>query len=111
VSTPQETDNISRKSLDEVDRIRKRQTVAFVILVCVMMGMFVWLGHISENPATDVRTIILFAVFVLFAMVYVALALAMVQSKMTLKVLEAIELLSKQIVASGPDETLTLCHA
>jgi len=40
---------------------------------------------------------ILFAVIVLlFGMVYVAMAHAMVQSKMTLKILKAIELLSKR---------------
>ncbi|MGA1987165.1 MAG: hypothetical protein ABSG72_12940 [Candidatus Sulfotelmatobacter sp.] len=93
---PQETDDILRKSLDEVDGIRKRQTIAFVILVCVMVGMFVWLAYLGANPATDVRKLILFAVLVLFfGMVYVAMALAMVQSKMTLKILKAIELLSK----------------
>jgi len=93
----QETENVLRKSLDDVDRLRKRQTVAFVILLCLVMAMLVWLGHISENPAIDVRKVIVFAVCVLFlAMVYVAMAFAMVQSRMTLKVLKAIELLSKQ---------------
>jgi hypothetical protein len=93
----QETDNILRKSLDEVDGIRKRQTIVFVILLCVMMGLLVWLGHVSENPATDVRKMILFSVCVLFfGMIYVAMAFAMVQSRMTQKVLKAIELLSKQ---------------
>ena len=93
----QETDNILRKSLDEVDGIRKAQTIAFVILLCVMMGLLVWLSFLGANPATDVRKMILLAVVVLFlGMLYVAMALAMVQSKMTLKVLKAIELLSKQ---------------
>jgi hypothetical protein len=93
----QGTDNILRKSLDEVDGIRKRQTVVFVILSCVMVGMFVWLAYLGANPATDVRKVILFAVLVLFfGMVYVVMAFAMVQSKMTLKILKAIELLSKQ---------------
>jgi hypothetical protein len=93
----QETQNALRKSLDEVDRIRKRQTVAFVILLCAVMGTLVWLGHMSEDPATDVRKLIVFAVCVLFlAMVYTAIAFAMVQSRMTLKILKAIELLSKQ---------------
>jgi hypothetical protein len=93
----EETDSILRKSLDEVDRLRKRQTVAFVILLGVVMGMLIWLGHISENPAIDVRKVILFAVCVLFlAMVYVAMAFAMVQSRMTLKILKAIELLSEK---------------
>ncbi len=93
----QETDNILRKSLDEVDGIRKRQTVAFGILFCVMLGSLVWLAFLFANPATDVRKMILLAAGALFlGMVYVAAALAMVQSKMTLKVLKAIELLSKQ---------------
>lgn len=93
----QETDSILRKSLNEVDGIRKRQTAVFVGLLFLMMGLFVWLGYISENPATDARKMILYAVLVLFiGMVYVAVAFAMVQSRMTLKVLKAIELLSKQ---------------
>jgi hypothetical protein len=86
-----------RKSLDEVDGIRKAQTIGFVILLCVMMGLLVWLSFLGANPATDVRKMILLAVAVLFlGMLYVAMAVAMVQSKMTLKVLKAIELLSKQ---------------
>ena len=94
---PQETENALRKSLDEVDRLKKRQNVAFLVLLFVVMGALVWLGHASGNPATDVRTLIVFAVCVLFlAMVYVAMAFAMVQSRMTLKILKAIELLSKR---------------
>jgi hypothetical protein len=93
----QEIENILRKSLDDVDRVRKRQTLGFVILFCIMLGLFYWFGHICENPATDIRKILYYAVFVLFlGMVYVAMAIAMVQSRMTLKILKAIELLSKQ---------------
>ena len=93
----EETESILRKSLNEVDRIRKRQTVNFAGLFCAMVGLIVWLGYMGENPATDVRRMILFAVIVLlFGMVYVAMAHAMVQSKMTLKILKAIELLSKR---------------
>lgn len=93
----QETENALRKSLDQVDRLRKRQTLVFVILLFVMTGLLVWLGYVSESPATDVRKMILSAVCVLFfGMVYVAMAFAMLQSRMTLKVLKAIELLSKQ---------------
>jgi len=93
----QETDNILRKFLDEVGHIGKRQTIAFVVLFCLMGALFVWFGSFCENPAADVRKVILLAVFVLFfGLVYVAMAVAMVQSKMTLKVLKAIELLSKR---------------
>jgi len=92
-----ETESVLCKFLNDVDRIRKRQTIAFVVLVCVMLGLFLWLGRVTQNPATDVRQVMLAAVFVLFlGMVYVGMAVAMVQSKMTLKVLKAIALLSKQ---------------
>jgi hypothetical protein len=93
----QETSNILRRSLDEVDRLRKRQKAAFWVLFCVMVALFVWFGYICGNPTTDVREAILVAAFVLFfGLVYIAMAVAMVQSKMTLKVLQAIELSSKQ---------------
>ncbi|MGP8174724.1 MAG: hypothetical protein ACLP7O_09280 [Terracidiphilus sp.] len=93
----QETESILRKSLNEVDRIRKLQIVCFGVLFCAIVGLIVWLGYMGENPATDVRRMILFAVIVLlFGMVYVAMAHAMVQSKMTLKILKAIELLSRR---------------
>ncbi len=93
----QETDDILRKSLDEVDHIRKRQNIAFLALFCVMVILFVWFGYLCDNPATDIRRVLLFAVFALFlGLVYVAMAVAMVQSKMTLKILKAIELLSKR---------------
>jgi hypothetical protein len=92
-----ETESILCRFLNDVDRIRKRQTIAFVVLVCIMVGLFLWLGHVTQNPGTDVRQVMLVAVFVLFlGMVYVGMAVAMVQSKMTLKVLKAIALLSKQ---------------
>jgi hypothetical protein len=92
-----ETESILCRFLNDVDRIRKRQTIAFVVLVCIMVGLFLWLGHVTQNPAIDVRQVMLVAVFVLFlGMVYVGMAVAMVQSKMTLKVLKAIALLSKQ---------------
>jgi hypothetical protein len=62
-----------------------------------MVGLFIQLGYIIENPATDVRRAILAAVFVLFTgMVFVAISLAMLQSRMTLRILKAIELLSKK---------------
>jgi hypothetical protein len=92
-----EAESVLCKFLTDVDRIRKRQTTAFVALVCVMLGLFLWLGRVAQNPAADMRQVMLWAVIVLFlGMVYVGMAVAMVQSKMTLRVLKAIALLSKQ---------------
>lgn len=93
----QESEKSLRKSLDDIDGISKRQGAAFAILFCVMVGLSIWLGYIIENPATDVRRAILAAVFVLLiGMVYVSSTLAMLQSRMTLRILKAIELLSKK---------------
>jgi hypothetical protein len=99
----QETGECLRKAIDDVENMRKRQNTLFFILFCVMVGLFIRLGYMVGNPATVVPRIILFAVFVLFfGMIYAGTALAMVQSRMTLKVLKAIELLSKQSSAGGP---------
>jgi len=82
-----DAESILCKFLTDVDRIRKRQTIAFVVLFCVMLGLFLWLGRVTQNPAIDVRQVMLVAVFVLFgAKVYVGMAVAMLQSEITLKV-------------------------
>ncbi len=93
----QETEIILRTSLDEVDRIRKRQIAAFVFFLCTLLALLIWLGYISESRTADMRKMLLGSVFVLvWAMVYVAMALAMSISRMTKKILQAIELLSKE---------------
>jgi len=92
----QENEAILRKSLDEVVRVRRRQNLAFVVLLFTVMFGLVWLGRLSTNPATDVRKMLLLAVcFLCFLMTYVAMGIAMVITKMTTKVLSAMELVSK----------------
>jgi len=92
----QENETILRKSLDEVVRVRRRQNLAFVVLLFTVMFGLVWLGRLSTNPATDVRKMLLLAVcFLCFLMTYVAMGIAMVITKMTTKVLSAMELVSK----------------
>ena len=92
----QENETILRKSLDEVVRVRRRQNLAFVVLLFTVMIGLVWLGRLSTNPATDVRKMLLLAVcFLCFLMTYVAMGIAMVITKMTTKVLSAMELVSK----------------
>jgi hypothetical protein len=92
----QENEAILRKSLDEVVRVRRRQNLAFVVLLFTVMIGLLWLGRLSTNPATDVRKMLLLAVcFLCFLMTYVAMGIAMVITKMTTKVLSAMELVSK----------------
>jgi hypothetical protein len=92
----QEVEGILRKSLDEINRMRKRQAVAFVILLFTVMGWLLWLGRLGASPVIDIgKTIAVAACFVVFVMTYVGMAIAMVITKMTTKMLSAIELVSK----------------
>jgi hypothetical protein len=92
----QENEAIFRKSLDDVARIKRRQNLAFVVLLFTLMIGLVWLGRLSANPAIDVKRMLLVAVcFLVFLMTYVAMGIAMVVTKMTTKVLSSIELASK----------------
>ena len=91
-----QAEGILRKSLDEINRMRKFQAVAFVILAFTVMCWLVWLGRVGASPVIDVgKTIVVAACFVVFLMTYVGMAIAMVVTKMTTKLLSAIELVSK----------------
>ena len=92
----QEKEAILRKSLDDVARIKRRQNFAFVVLLFTVMIGLVWLGRLSTDPAIDVRRMLLLAVcFLCFLMTYVAMGIATVITKMTSKLLSAMELVSK----------------
>jgi len=63
-----EREAILCKSLDAVVRIKRRQTLAFVVLLLIVMIGLVWLGDLSTNPGIDVKTMLLMAVcFLLFS--------------------------------------------
>ncbi len=91
----QETVLILRSSLDDVDRIRKRQIAAFALLFCALSASLVWLGHMGGNPATDLRAMLLWSVItVVVAVVYAALGLALfINGFATKKILKTMELL------------------
>ena len=92
----QEAEGILRRILDELSRVRRRQARAFILLLFVTMGLTVWLGRVSASPVIDVgRTIAVAVIFVVLLMTYVAMGIAMFVTKMTTKVLSAIELVSK----------------
>jgi len=46
-----------RKTLEDIDRIRKWQIVAFLVLFCIVVGRLLWLGHLGRHShhwfATD----------------------------------------------------------
>jgi RsiW-degrading membrane proteinase PrsW (M82 family) len=81
-----------RETLNDVDRIRKRQGVAFVVFFCIVIACLLWLGHLAEIPGNDVRQMLLWSVVTLFfAGVYIALAVALYVNKMLRKVLRAMQ--------------------
>jgi hypothetical protein len=87
---------ILRKSLHDVTRLQIRQLVGFIVLFFGEMLCISWLGHVSTNHPIDMQKMVVAAMFfVLFSMVYVSMAIAMVISCMTKKVLKAIELAAK----------------
>jgi hypothetical protein len=92
----QELDATLRKSLDDVDRIRKRQRAAMVFFMLAFVAAVIWLAHLSRSSSTDVRTVLGAAVFVIAAELgYCTFALTLHISRMTRRILKAIELSSK----------------
>jgi hypothetical protein len=91
----EEIEIMFHKTLDDVDRIKRRQIVAFAALFCIVGGCLFWLGHLGATPNTDVREMLLWSVITLvFVATYAAMGLALYINKMLRKVLKAIEPLS-----------------
>lgn len=91
----EEIEIVFRKTLDDVDRIKRRQIIAFAALFCVVSGCMLWLAHLGATPNADVRQMLLWSVITLvFVAGYAALGLALYINKMLRKVLRAIEPLS-----------------
>ena len=89
----QEAQSTLRKSLDDICHLQKRRFIAFIALFFSVMICVLWLGRVSESHPVDIPNLVVAAMcFVLFSMVYVAIALALLLSYVTKKVLKAIEL-------------------
>jgi len=89
---------VLRKSLDEVDNARKRQWLyfglAFVLLVFFVVSVMIIgenIGDTRMNSAVLIGSLILILTNIL-----VVLGLSLFINRMTLKILKAIDLLSKK---------------
>jgi hypothetical protein len=92
---PQDFENILRKSLDEVDRARKRIILAFLILFFAVQAGLVWLGHLSQTA--DIKTMVICSVAILLVgEVAAAVVTWGIVVEATRKTLKAIALLSKE---------------
>ena len=83
------------KSLDDVTRLQKRSFATFIVLLFSLVICVLWLDHISKSHPVDLQKLVVASMcFVLFSMVYVAMAFASLQLRMTKKILKAIELVT-----------------
>ena len=93
----EEMETILRRSLDEVDRTRKRAWVLLILFFCGLL-LFLYSVGMTGKGAGDPKVFIQVfqAVFVLMLTdVFVVLALGLFITHMTKKILKAIDLLSK----------------
>jgi hypothetical protein len=93
----QELDNVLRKSLDEVDRIRKRQWAYLALCFCCLW-LFVWSIMVTSHNIGDshlVAEVLIGAIISVLTNILVVLGLSLFINRMTNKILKAIELSSK----------------
>ncbi len=93
----EEMDNILRKSLDEVDRIRKRQWAYLALCFCCLW-LFVWSMMVTAHNIGDshlVAEVLIGAIISVLTNILVVLGLSLFINRMTNKILKAIELSSK----------------
>ena len=93
----QQAKQFVQKSLCEVDRLRKRQTLAFLLLFGCLVACLTKLGYMSESTAGDLKQMLLWSVLtIVLAIVYGTMALAIYINKSTTKkILKAMEALNE----------------
>jgi len=90
----EEMDNILRKSLNEVDRIRKRQWAYLALSFCCLW-LFVWSMMATAHKIGDthlVAEVLIGAIVSILTNILVVLGLSLFINRMTIKILKAIEL-------------------
>jgi uncharacterized membrane protein len=93
----EEMDNILRKSLDEVDRTRKRQWVYLALCLCCLF-LFVFSIMVTAHNIGDmhlVAEVLVGAILSVLTNILVVLGLSLFINRMTSKILKAIDLSSK----------------
>ena len=94
----EDMDNILRKSLNEVDRIRKRQWAYLALCFCCLW-LFVWSMMVTAHNIGDTHLVaedLIGAIISILTNILVVLGLSLFINRMTNKILKAIELSSRQ---------------
>jgi|SRR5258708_4607480 len=90
-----------RALLDQVDRIRRRQRIAFGALFCALVAVLLWIAYLSGRTQTDIKELVAWSVVTtVVTIVYGVVALAIYISGQVRRVLKAIEITAK--AADGP---------
>ena len=91
-----QSEMILRQSLDAIHGMRRRMMWAGLVAVGLTAGAFVWLEHIARSGA-NVKTLIMAAVFALACVIaWSTFALAIFITRMTKRILRAIDLASRK---------------
>jgi hypothetical protein len=94
----QETETVLRRSLDEVDRARKRQWAYLALCFCCLTLFLISIMKTAENIGDRrlVAEVLLGALISILTSILAVLGLSLFISRMTNKILKAIELLAKE---------------
>jgi hypothetical protein len=95
----QEMDLILRKSLDELDRLRTRQLIGLLVVIALFLSLAfgIVLTLHKTHPDSDFwRMLIANAELMTFNVALGVLGICLFMTRMTKKILKAIELSSKQ---------------
>lgn len=93
----QEAIAILKEYLAENEKVRRRQLVAFAILFLAAISLLLWIGHLANQPTTDLRGMILWSViFVLVAVVYGVISLAIYINLAITRLLKTLKGISEQ---------------
>lgn len=88
---------VMQKLLDQVDRMGRRQKIAFGVMFCVLVAVLLWIDHISGRPQTDVKEVVVWSVTAtVFAIGYGVITLAIYINRHVRRILKAIELVGTQ---------------
>jgi uncharacterized membrane protein len=94
----QEMESVLRRSLDEVDRARKRQWAYLALCFCCLTLFLISIMKTAENIGDTrlVAEVLVGALISILTNILAVLGLSLFISRMTNKILKAIDLLAKE---------------
>jgi hypothetical protein len=88
---------ILQNSLNENERVKQRQLVAFAALFLSTLAVLLWIGHLASNPATDLREMLVWAVIAMVVIItYGVLGLALYINRTTERLLRTLKSVSEK---------------